>query len=112
VPSLVPEEAKVIPRCLPTTTTPKRLRYLEKATTGLYKMAVATVEIKEERAPPTGYRAMHSSIKLVSIYDEESAEDLEIKEEGGSKSIPNRLITAEFELKHYERVYAMLLAPA
>jgi hypothetical protein len=107
-PSPIIEKGKVIPRSIATSTTPKRLAYLEQMTTGLHKLAVATVEIKEERAPPNGYRVMHSSIKLVTPNDEQTTEDDEAKEENEAGSTPNRLITAEFALKHYERVYSMI----
>jgi hypothetical protein len=102
------EGGKVIPRSLATTATPKRLMYLEEMTKACHKMAVATIEMKEERAPPNAYRTMRSSIILVSVYDKDAAEDVEIKDEGGSSSIPDRLVTAEFKLKNYERVYSMI----
>ncbi|KAF2684103.1 hypothetical protein K458DRAFT_37500 [Lentithecium fluviatile CBS 122367] len=108
VSSSIPEDGKVIPRSLATTTTPKRLMYLEHLTKDSHKMAVATMEVKEERAPPNGYRAMHSSIKLINLYDEAPAEDTEIKQENEPSSTPNRLVTAELKLKHYERVYTMI----
>jgi len=108
IPSPILEKGKVIPRSLATTTTPKRLTYLEQMTTGLHRLAVATVDIKEERAPPNAYRVMHSSIKLISLYDEQAAEDVDIKEEDEASSALNKLVTAEFALKHYERVYSMI----
>jgi hypothetical protein len=102
------EKGKVVPRSLSTSSTPKRLADLGQYKLGRHRMAVATIELKEERAPPNGYRMMHSSIKLVCLHDDPAAEEAEVKDENEAILAPRELITANFPLEHYERVYSMI----
>lgn len=105
--SLVPEGSRAVPRRLtPAATstnsnpTPGRLLYTDK----LRKMIVAVTEPKEERAPPNGYRTIQSSIQLIKpIYDE-----AEIIQEDDMAGPQASHVVAEYALKSYERVYAIL----
>ncbi|KAF2713263.1 hypothetical protein K504DRAFT_134278 [Pleomassaria siparia CBS 279.74] len=103
VPSSTLIQQKPIPRKLITNATPAKLMYMEK----LNKMVVATTEAREEKAPPSGYRVVHSAIQILRLGDE-VAEDEEEEEEDMQPVITNNLVTSEFVLKHYERVYSMI----
>jgi hypothetical protein len=102
------EKGKVVPRSLSTSSTPKRLADLAQYKADQHKMAVATIELKEERASPNGYRMMHSSIKLVCLDDDPAAEEAGVKDESEASSASRKIITADFPLEHYERVYSMI----
>jgi len=95
------EHHRDIIRKLDTNATPTKLMYLET----LNKMVVATVEAREVRKPPAGYRYIHSSLQLLSLEDRE---EIEIKQESDLESSNHSLVAAEYKLKHYERVYSMV----
>ncbi|KAF2004601.1 hypothetical protein P154DRAFT_426022 [Amniculicola lignicola CBS 123094] len=99
--SISPECSKVVPRKTVTEATPTKLAYI----TALRKMVVATIDIKEERAPPNGYRSIRSSLKLVNL----DPEDVLVKlEDGAEELVRSKPIVGEFQLKNYERVYSIV----
>jgi hypothetical protein len=100
------EDSRVVPRKLLTTAKPTSLTYLKP----VRKMVIATMEAKEARAPPFGYRVLHSAIKLLDAHDHKSFDDSEIKQEDG-ESLANTLVAAQFDLKHGERVYSIVEWP-
>lgn len=70
------------------------------------KMIVATVEAREECAPPDGYRGINSCLKLLNMHDE-SAKDTEIKQEVGVEPA-DRSVVAQYMLSKGERVYSIV----
>ncbi|KAF2818877.1 hypothetical protein CC86DRAFT_413530 [Ophiobolus disseminans] len=101
--SALPEDdCRAVPRKLVVGSKPTSVMYLDRA----HKMVTATMQAKEERAPPHGYRVLHSSIKLVTTADEKSADEPETKQEN-EPAAANKLVAAEYELKHGERVYSI-----
>ena len=70
------------------------------------KMLVATVEAREECAPPDGYRGIHSCLKLLYMHDE-STRDAEVKQEAGV-DLADRSIIAQYMLNNAERVYSIV----
>lgn len=99
VPSSNVVHSNTVPRKLVTDATPTKIAYLE----GLRKMVVATTEPKEEKAPPNGYRSVHSCLKFFQLDGEEQ----DIKQEEGEQP-HNKLIVGTFALKNYERVYSIV----
>jgi hypothetical protein len=70
------------------------------------KMLVATTEAKEVFAASESYRAIHSTLNLLSLYDEKPLDEAEVKEEIGAELI-NRLVVAQYALHNAERVYSI-----
>lgn len=95
-------DCRTIPRKLITGAKPTYLKYLESPR----KMVIATMEAKEERAPPHGYRVLHSFLKLLNPPNDTTVDDVEIKQED-EVPMANKHVAAEFELKHGERVYSI-----
>jgi len=102
IPSVFQNDCRAIPRKLITGAKPTYLAYLESPR----KIVIATMEAKEGRPPPHGYRVLHSFIKLLNPTDEKALDDAEIKQEDDAP-LANKLVAAEFELKHGERVYSI-----
>ncbi|KAF1838911.1 hypothetical protein BDW02DRAFT_620079 [Decorospora gaudefroyi] len=103
--SPVPSDSKVVPRKLTTGAKPMKILYMQK----LRRVLVATMEAKEERPPPCGYRVLHSSIKLLNVRDDRPITDPEVKQEG--EALADRLAIAQCSLLHAERVYSMIEWP-
>ncbi|KAH7371105.1 mono-functional DNA-alkylating methyl methanesulfonate N-term-domain-containing protein [Pyrenochaeta sp. MPI-SDFR-AT-0127] len=99
-------DCKVVPRKLLTTAKPTNVVYIK----SLRKMIVSTIEAKEERAPPDGYRVLHSTIKLLNIQDDKPLDEPDTKPEEGGMPL-NRLVVAQCHLKHAERVYSIVEWP-
>ncbi|KAH6629443.1 mono-functional DNA-alkylating methyl methanesulfonate N-term-domain-containing protein [Boeremia exigua] len=95
-------DSMILPRKLITGAKPTYVAYLP----GPRKMLVATTEAKEEAAPPQGYRVIHSSLSLLNAHDDKPLDELEIKQEVGVELI-NRLVVAQYDLSHAERVYSI-----
>ncbi|KAL1651731.1 hypothetical protein SLS61_005394 [Didymella pomorum] len=96
------QEAKTVPRKLITGAKPTHAAYL----TLPRKMLVATTEAKEVFAASESYRAIHSTLNLLSLYDEKPLDEAEVKEEIGAELI-NRLVVAQYALHNAERVYSI-----
>lgn len=92
----------VVPRKLPTGAKATNICYLKP----IRKLAVATMEAKEERAPPIGYRILHSMLKLVDVHDQKAYDEEYVKQEDGN-DYSSRLVVAQYQLKHGERVYSI-----
>jgi hypothetical protein len=69
------DDGGAVPRKLLTASKPTNVTYLKP----IRKMVVATMEAREEKAPPNGYRVLHAS----------------------------KLVAAQYELRHGERVYSI-----
>jgi hypothetical protein len=95
------DDSGAVPRKLSTDAKPTSVTYLKP----IRKMVISTMEAREGRAPPNGFRVLHSAIKLLDVHDFRSHDEGEIKEEDGSYS--NKLIAAQYELSHGERVYSI-----
>jgi hypothetical protein len=106
VPIIAKEDVRVVPRKLLTTAKPTCVTYLRP----VRKMVIATMEAKEARAPPHGYRILHSAIKLLDTHDQKTLDEPEIKQEDGG-SLANTLVAAQHDLKHGERVYSIVEWP-
>jgi hypothetical protein len=106
VPSIPQNDSGAVPRKLLTGAKPTNVTYLKP----IRKMIVATMEAKEEKAPPNGYRVLHSALKLLDVHDHKAFDEQEIKQEdwGGYAS---KLVAAQYELKHGERVYSIVEWP-
>jgi hypothetical protein len=104
--SIASDDGQVVPRKLLTAAKPTSVTYLKV----VRKMIVAPMDAKEERAPPHGYRVLHSAIKLLDAHDHKCFEDSEVKQENGD-GLPNRLVAAQYNLKHAERVYSIVEWP-
>ncbi|KAJ4289192.1 hypothetical protein N0V90_011534 [Kalmusia sp. IMI 367209] len=104
-PATSPEQSKVIPRKLPTISTPLKLLVAEDLP---HHTIVVTNDIKEERSPPRGYRTVTSSLKIVDLCNDESNTESEIKEESTPTTPRNKLYKTEVPLKNYERVHSMI----
>ncbi|KAH7385265.1 mono-functional DNA-alkylating methyl methanesulfonate N-term-domain-containing protein [Phaeosphaeria sp. MPI-PUGE-AT-0046c] len=100
--SLHQTDRSAVPRKLPTGAKPTNILYLRP----IRKLVVATMEAKEERAPPDGYRILHSAIKLLDVHDQKTYDEAEVKQEDG-RDYTSRLVSAQYELKHGERVYSI-----
>lgn len=95
-------ETKALPRRLIIGAKPTHAAYL----TLPRKMLVATIEAREECAPPEGYRAMHSTLKLLDLHDDKPLDEMEVKQEVGVE-LTNRLVVTQYVLHHAERVYSI-----
>jgi hypothetical protein len=104
--ALPQNHCQAVPRKLITGAKPTSVTYMKPSR----KMAIATMEAKEERAPPHGYRVLHSAIRLLTPNDENPLDEQEIKQENEG-SYASKLITAELKLKHGERVYSIVEWP-
>jgi hypothetical protein len=96
------DDCRAVPRKLLTSARPTCVAYLEDPR----KMVIATMEAKEGRSPPHGYRVLHSALRLMNPVDDKSLDETLVKEEA---EVPHasKLVSAEFELKHGERVYSI-----
>ncbi|KAL5113983.1 hypothetical protein ACEQ8H_008129 [Pleosporales sp. CAS-2024a] len=90
------------PRKLHTAAKPTNLIYLRP----IRKMVITTMEAREGKCPPKGYRVLHSAIKLLDIHDYRNLDEAYVKEEDHGTD-ENHLIVAQYELKHGERVYSI-----
>ncbi|KAF1850425.1 uncharacterized protein K460DRAFT_273269 [Cucurbitaria berberidis CBS 394.84] len=106
VPSLSVHDTRTVPRKLLTVAKPTNVVYMESPR----RMVVSTIEAKEERAPPNGSRVLHSAIKLLTVHDDKSSDELEVKQEDGDAPV-DRVIIAEYTLKPAERVYSLVEWP-
>lgn len=104
-PAASPEDAKIVPRKLPTMRTPTRLLLAEDLP---HHMIVVANELKEENTPSHNYRSMLSSIKIIDLLNNGSSADAEINEEVASGTPKKKLEKAEIPLKNQERVHAMV----
>jgi hypothetical protein len=102
VSSLSQNDSRAVPRKILTGAKPTNVTYLK----AIRKMVIATMEAKEERAPPHGYRVLYSMIKLLDAHDPKPIYEQEIKQEN-EESLANRVVAAQYELKHGERVYSI-----
>jgi hypothetical protein len=100
--AITQNDCAAVPRKLLTGPKPTNVTYLK----AIRKILVTTMEAREERAPPNGYRVLHSAIKLLDIHDNKTLDEAEVKQEEpiGNSS---RIFAAEYELKHGERVYSV-----
>lgn len=96
-------DTRTVARYIPTGARPTNVEYLRSQR----RLVVATVEAKEERQPPSGYRVLQSTLSLLRAYDERPLDELDIKLEEES-DIPDRLVVAQFSLAHAERVYSIV----
>ncbi len=95
-----------VPRKLNTIAKPTKMLYLEP----LKKILVSTIEAKEAKGPPNGYRVLHPTLKLLNVYDETPLDEREVKLEEGYMSV-EKLWVAQYDLKHGERVYSIVEWP-
>jgi hypothetical protein len=95
------DDSGAVPRKLFTGAKPTSVTYLKP----IRKMVISTMEAREGRAPPNGVRVLHSAIKLLDVHDLKSLDEAEVKEENANFS--SRLIAAQYELRHGERVYSI-----
>ncbi|KAH5331291.1 hypothetical protein HBI39_196210 [Parastagonospora nodorum] len=96
------DDSGPVPRKLLTGARPTNVTYLKPTR----KMVVTTMEAKEGEAPPNGYRVLHSAIKLLDVHDHKAVEEAEIKQED-QHEYANKLVAAQYKLKHGERVYSI-----
>ncbi|KAF2010468.1 hypothetical protein BU24DRAFT_58917 [Aaosphaeria arxii CBS 175.79] len=105
------EQSKTVPMRTATTATPTKVVYTENKR----KLVVATTEMKEIRAPPNGYRTMHSTLKLMNVADNPVIKEepkgkegikQEAKDEEEEAIVSN--ICSQITLQNYERVYTIL----
>jgi hypothetical protein len=96
------EETKPVPRKLIMGAKPTHAAYL----TLPRKMLVATTEAREATAAIESYRAIHSTLSLLSLYDEKPLDEAEVEGEIGAELI-NRLVVAQYTLHNAERVYSV-----
>lgn len=96
------DESKALPRKLIIGAKPTYAAYL----TLPRKMLVATVEAREECAPPDGHRAIHSALNLLEVHDHKPLDEVEVKREV-DVALNNRLGVAQYTLSHAERVYSI-----
>jgi hypothetical protein len=102
MPSLPHDNGGAVPRKLLTGAKPTSITYLKP----IRKMLVATMEAKEGKSPPNGYRVLHSTLKLLDVHGQKNSDEVEVKQEG-SNEYASRLVAAQYELKHGERVYSV-----
>ena len=102
-PSSHQNDSRPVPRKLSIGSKPTNLRYIPE----IRRMVVSTIEAKEGKAPPSGHRVLHSSIKLLMMDENRPVEEAKIKqeEEDGAESL---LVLADYALKHGERVYSIV----
>jgi hypothetical protein len=98
--------SKAVPRKLLTYARPTNATYMK----SLRKLVVSTIEAKEDCSPPAGYRVLHSSISLMHVSGETPSHELEVKQEM-SQQLAKKLIVAQYNLKHAERVYSIVEWP-
>jgi hypothetical protein len=98
--------SKAVPRKLLTYARPTNATYMK----SLRKLVVSTIEAKEDCSPPAGYRVLHSSISLMHVSGEIPSHELEVKQEM-SQQLAKKLIVAQYNLKHAERVYSIVEWP-
>lgn len=91
-----------VPRKLHTGGKPTNLLYIK----ALRKMVISTMEPREDKPPPNGYRVLHSTIKLLNVNDDKPIDEVEVKQEHG-EDFASSLVTAEFALQYGERVYSI-----
>ena len=96
-------DSGVVPRNLITGARPTKVVYLESSR----KLIVATMEAKEVQAPPNGYRVLYSTLKLLNVKDDKPLDEPDYKQEEGS-AIDSRLIVAQCQLEHAERVHSII----
>jgi hypothetical protein len=101
--SPIRDNSKALPRKLITGARPTHATYL----TTPRRMIVATTEAREESAPPDGYRAIHSTLRLLNMHDDKPLDEVEVKQEMGIE-LANRLVVAQYVLRHAERVYSIV----
>ncbi|CAO2653403.1 Nn.00g028140.m01.CDS01 [Neocucurbitaria sp. VM-36] len=106
VPSPAQDDSRAVPRKLPTSSKPTNVMYMQ----SLRRIVVSTIEAKEERAPPNGYRVLHSSLKLLNVHDDKPLEEARVKQEEVD-ALSDRFIAAEYSLKNAERVYTIVEWP-
>lgn len=99
--SVSQDDCRTVPRKLLTRSKPTNVMYIK----ALRKLLVSTMEAREERPPPHGYRVLHSFISLLDVQDEKAAEDPEIKQED-EVGVPKHVVV-QYALKHAERVYSI-----
>jgi hypothetical protein len=98
-------DSRTVPRKLLTGARPTKILYMKR----LRRVLVSTMEAKEERPPPNGYRVLHSTIKLLRIRDDKPIDEADIKQEDGA--LVDRLVVAQYSLLHAERAYSMIEWP-
>ncbi|PVH99307.1 hypothetical protein DM02DRAFT_529340 [Periconia macrospinosa] len=99
------EQSKLVPRRIPTKASPMKLMYMEGTT---HYMVVATMENKEVRSPPSGYRTVESTLKFLRLDSSSNGlAESDIKQEDGGSN-EDKLVTYKFPLESYERVYSMV----
>lgn len=106
VPSQFQHDSRAVPRRLVTGAKPTNVVYMQ----SLRRLVVSTVEAKEERGPPNGYRVLHSTLKLLNVHDEKPLDEPDLKQEEGD-AIHDRVVVAQYPLKHAERVYSLVEWP-
>lgn len=99
-------DSVAIPRKIATGAKPMSVAYMESQR----RMIVSTLEAKEGKAPPDGYRVLSSTLNLLKMNDEKSFNDLDIKQEDGNAS-PEGLLLAQSQLEHAERVHCTIEWP-
>ncbi|KAL6703385.1 hypothetical protein ACN47E_009727 [Coniothyrium glycines] len=92
-----------VPRSIHTGARPTSIAYLGSQR----RLVVATMDAKEERPPPNGYRVVQSTLKLLKAYESKSLEGVEVKQESEGEPV-NDLLVAQYELEHGERVYSIV----
>ena len=95
-------DCRAVPRKLLTGAKPTNVTYLEPTR----KLAIATMEAKEEQAPPQAYRVLHSAIKLLETAEDKALDEPDIKEENENNPM-SKAVAATYELNHGERVYSI-----
>ena len=98
--------SKAVPRKLLTYAKPTNAVYMK----SLRKIVVSTIEAREERASPDGYRLLHSAISLIHVSGETPPYELEVKQQM-SQQLATNLTVARYNLKHAERVYSIVEWP-
>lgn len=100
---LVQRDAKAVPRKLITGAKPTNVIHMQTKS----RIVVSTIEAKEERVPPDGYRVLHSTLKLLKVCDDKPLDEPEINQED-AEELAYRLVVAQHSLKHAERVYSIV----
>ena len=104
--SILQDNSGAVPRKLFVGPKPTKILYMEP----LRKMVVSTIEAKEESTPPDRFRVLHSSLKLLNVDDDRPLDESDVKVEDESV-LSNRLLVAQYDLKHAERVYSIIKWP-
>ncbi|KAF2028323.1 hypothetical protein EK21DRAFT_69951 [Setomelanomma holmii] len=95
------DDCRTVPRKLLTQSKPTSVTYIK----AIRKLLVATMEAKQKRPPPDGYRVLHSTISLLDAQAETSSDEPELKQEGNVAQ--SKHVTAQYSLQHGERVYSI-----